>query len=96
MAKGVALVTGGGRRIGAEITSTLIDEGWYVLVHVRSSKKEAIQLLEQKSTDASGSVVGEVIEADLATDDGLARLIEQTKVAIQAQNSDGPSHQIVN
>lgn len=89
MAKGVALVTGGGRRIGAEITASLIDEGWYVLVHVRSSKKEATQLLEQKSTDASGSVVGEVIEADLATDDGLASLIKQTKAAIQAQDSDG-------
>ena len=88
MAKGVALVTGGGRRIGAEITTSLIADGWYVLVHVRSSQKEASVLLESKKKP-SGGAAGEVIVADLATDEGLAHLIEQTHAALKGQNADG-------
>ena len=89
MAKGVALVTGGGRRIGAEITSELIDDGWYVLVHVRQSYEEANKLLTQKSEQHGGIECGSVVIADLSTDEGLASLIEQTKAAILAQKAEG-------
>lgn len=89
MAKGVALVTGGGRRIGAEITSELIDDGWYVVVHVRQSFDEANILLSQKSNENGGMECGSVVIADLSTDEGLASLIEQTNAAILTQNADG-------
>lgn len=36
MADRTAIVTGAGKRIGAEIARALIDEGWTVLAHVRS------------------------------------------------------------
>ena len=40
MSKPVALITGGGKRIGADI-SKLMEMGWYVLIHVNSSVDEA-------------------------------------------------------
>lgn len=46
MTNGVALVTGGGRRIGARICAKLIEEGWYVIVHARTSVDEAQGLLD--------------------------------------------------
>jgi pteridine reductase len=89
MAKGVALVTGGGRRIGAEITSSLIDDGWYVLVHARTSVQEATELLSKKSAEHGGKQCGELIVADLSTDEGLNALISQTTAIIGSQNASG-------
>jgi len=89
MAKGVALVTGGGRRIGAQICSTLIDDGWYVLVHVRSSVEDAQRLLADASQQRNGEACGQVIIADLSTDEGLQSLIDQTHAILEGQKSVG-------
>ena len=89
MAKGVALVTGGGRRIGAQICSTLIEEGWYVIVHVRSSVEDAQRLLADASQQKNGEACGEVVIADLSTDEGLQSLIDQTREVLEAQNAVG-------
>ena len=41
MAERVVLITGAGQRLGAAMAARLMDEGCYVLVHVRSSLDEA-------------------------------------------------------
>jgi len=89
MAKGIALVTGGGRRIGAQIVRSFIAEGWYVLVHVRSSVEEAQTLLDEAQNTESGSPSGEVIVADLSTDEGLSHLIASTRRVIADRNQTG-------
>ena len=89
MSKGVALVTGGGRRIGARICATLIEEGWYVIVHARTSVDDAQVLLDEASKKANGEARGEVVKADLSSDEGLAFLIDATKSIVKAQNADG-------
>ena len=45
MAKPVALITGGGKRIGAAISKKLMEMGWYVLIHVNSSIEEARKII---------------------------------------------------
>jgi len=89
MTNGVALVTGGGRRIGARICAKLIEEGWYVIVHARTSVDEAQGLLDEASQKANGATCGEVVKADLSSDEGLAFLIDATKSIVEAQNADG-------
>ena len=89
MAKGVALVTGGGRRIGAEIVRSLIRADWYVLIHVRSSKDDALELLAGEQSHSAEQPAGEVLVADLSTDEGLADLIEGAKRVILEQNAQG-------
>ncbi len=63
----VALVTGGAKRIGAEICRSLMADGWYVLIHCRGSLEEAENLL------ANGS--GDVLKADLTLGEDVERLI---------------------
>ena len=48
MAKPVVFITGGGRRIGAAISAMLMDEGYYVLIHVRNSAEELTAEAENK------------------------------------------------
>ena len=61
---GTAIVTGGARRIGAEISRALAADGWHVLIHCNRSEEEARLLA---GTLAAASVV----RADLA-DPGAA------------------------
>ena len=44
MAK-VALVTGGAKRIGAEVVRSLAKEGFSIALHYRNSKQEALDLV---------------------------------------------------
>ena len=44
MSKPVALITGGGKRIGAAVSKKLMEMGWYVLIHVNSSVDEASEI----------------------------------------------------
>lgn len=89
MAKGVALVTGGGRRIGAEIVRSLLRADWYVLIHVRTSKEDALELLASEPSHSAEQPAGEVLVADLSTDEGLTDLIEGAKRVISEQNAQG-------
>ena len=41
----VAVVTGGARRIGATIVSSLLEDGWAVIVHCNRSLTQAKQLI---------------------------------------------------
>jgi NAD(P)-dependent dehydrogenase (short-subunit alcohol dehydrogenase family) len=66
-----ALVTGGGRRIGAEIARSLGQEGWHVFVHYNRSADEARQVAAQ-IVAAGGSA--SAIQADLTEEADIRRL----------------------
>lgn len=59
----LALVTGGARRIGAEICRTLHRAGYDLLIHYRSSADEAQALADELNTQRSQSAT--LLQADL-------------------------------
>ena len=63
-----AIVTGGARRIGAEIARGLAADGWHVLIHCNRSRAQA-QALAAEIGSAS------VVEADLADPDSAQRIV---------------------
>ena len=69
MAKPVVFITGGGRRIGAAISAMLMDEGYYVLIHVRNSVEEAQSIIDAHSSANDGEISGDIIRADLLSAD---------------------------
>jgi len=69
-----ALVTGGAKRIGAEVVRALAEDGWRVLVHYNTSASEAEDLAG--SLTASGSVV-QTIGCDLANLEATLNLIQE-------------------
>lgn len=69
----VALVTGAGKRLGRAIALDLAAAGCRVAVHYRGSAREAAETAA--ACTASGAPA-QVFQADLATDDGPASLID--------------------
>ena len=62
-----AIVTGGAKRIGAEIVRALAADGWHVLIHYNRSRAEA-EALAAEVGDAT--VVGaDLADPDAADDD---------------------------
>lgn len=61
-----AIVTGGAKRIGAELSRALAADGWHVLIHHNRSASEAASL--------AGEIGGAIVQADLA-DPGAAATI---------------------
>lgn len=74
----VALVTGGGRRIGAEISRQLHAAGFNVLIHFLRSKNEAVKLATDFNDQRADSAV--VLSADLND----VKQIEQLAMAAEA------------
>lgn len=64
MSKPVALITGGGRRIGAEIAQQLHSNGFNVIIHYLRSETEALDLAERFNQQRQNSAV--TIKADLS------------------------------
>lgn len=60
---GVALVTGGARRIGASVVEALHADGWRVIVHCRHSREDADALAARLNESRPDSV--RVVVADL-------------------------------
>ena len=58
-----ALVTGGGRRIGAGIAKALAADGWFVYIHCHKSSDQAAQVLQEIRADSGN---GMVITQDLS------------------------------
>ncbi len=54
-----AIVTGGGKRIGAEISRALAADGWHVLIHFNRSRAEAEALAAELGTAS-------IVQAELA------------------------------
>ena len=59
-----AIVTGGARRIGAEISRALAADGWHVLIHCNNSLDEAQALAAEVGT--AGIVQSDLADADAA------------------------------
>ncbi len=68
----VALVTGGARRIGAQLCRRLHQQGYSVLLHYRSSGDEARQLVEQLNRQRPDSA--RLLQAELLDSAQLQRL----------------------
>ena len=75
MVKRVVLITGAGQRLGAGMAARLMDEGCFVLVHVRSSLDAAQRLLEE-AHQRNGKPCGDVVQADLTVEADVAALVE--------------------
>lgn len=72
----VALITGGGRRIGAEIATTLHGKGFRLALHYRNSRDHSHALQEKLNAIRPDSVV--LIQADLHVTKGLNSLVNST------------------
>ncbi len=61
-----AIVTGGGRRIGAAMVRALAADGWHVLIHCHHSRGDADALAEELRGQGAGAtvVVAELANAD--------------------------------
>ena len=89
MAKPVVLITGGGRRIGAATSKLLMESGYYVLIHVRNSKGLAEELIQTHCVENNCQPCGEVIVADLASDEELNSMINAVKSNSMVKESGG-------
>ena len=76
MAQRVALITGGGKRIGAATASLLMNNGWFVFIHVRNSVAEAEEIISQFEQQNSSKAPAEILRADLNSDGALEALIQ--------------------
>lgn len=72
-----ALVTGGGRRVGAEIVRHLHERGLGVMIHCLGSVAEAGALARSLDADRPGSTA--VLQADLGQPGGAEQLAEQAR-----------------
>ena len=63
-----AIVTGGAKRIGAEIARAMAADGWDVLIHYRHSEEDARALAAELPR-------ARTVQADLATADGADRVV---------------------
>lgn len=72
----VALITGGGRRIGAAIATILHENGFNLALHYRNSRADAQALQQSLNQKRPDSVV--LIQADLHITQGLGTLVKST------------------
>ncbi|MGE0828151.1 MAG: SDR family oxidoreductase [Hyphomonadaceae bacterium] len=73
--KGLVLVTGGAKRIGAAIARRLAAEGWAIGVHYRNSRDEAEELARELG---AGSIA---LHADLEIEGSLAAMADALAAA---------------
>ena len=71
-----ALVTGGGRRIGAGIAKALAADGWFVYIHCHKSSDQASEVLQEIKADNGNGVV---ITQDLSERGAAERLIRKVE-----------------
>lgn len=74
-----ALITGGARRVGAEIARLLHAEGMNIVIHVRSSMNDALALKTSLEKLRTGSV--KLVKGDLLDVHGLPGLVEEAATA---------------
>ena len=63
-----AIVTGGARRIGAELVRALAADGWHVLIHFNRSESEARALVAEVGNAS-------IVQAELAESDSAERIV---------------------
>lgn len=84
---GVALVTGGARRIGRDLVRALADRGWAVAIHYRGSKDEAEKLAVEIEAQGGRALP---VQADLADP------AQAERVLLDASSVLGPLSVLVN
>ena len=72
----VVLITGGAKRVGAAICRKLHAEGFHLMIHYRSSIKEARALQAELNLQRASSVA--IIQGDLLNTAGLPNLVAET------------------
>jgi pteridine reductase len=72
----IALITGGAKRIGAEIARFLHADGMNIVIHYRSSKADAQLLCDQLNQLRNNSAI--IVQANLLTISELPVLIEKS------------------
>jgi pteridine reductase len=75
MSTRVALITGAGRRIGAEIATQLHALGFHVVIHYHQSHTEAMQLVDGLNHRRADSAL--MVSADLTQPEAIAELYRQ-------------------
>jgi NAD(P)-dependent dehydrogenase (short-subunit alcohol dehydrogenase family) len=76
--KGAVLITGGARRIGAELARALARDGWYICVHCNRSKSDARTLLNEIKGEGGRGVV---LTGDLSRAEVAANLIAEANAS---------------
>ena len=71
----IALVTGGGSGIGAEVAQALANDGWKVVITGR--RREALESVISKSTKSSGELIA--ITADVTDEKSVKNLFSEIK-----------------
>tara|TARA_Y100001960_G_scaffold315389_1_gene380849 strand:- start:5789 stop:6586 length:798 start_codon:yes stop_codon:yes gene_type:complete len=79
LAPGVALVTGGGQRIGRAICNTLAEAGWAVAIHHLHSSAEAEDLAA--GIKGRGGKAATIL-ADLADDEAVGKLVARASAEL--------------
>ena len=74
MTPGVAIVTGGSKRIGKSIVKKLSFLGWKVIIHYNSNKNDALSL--QKEIQKKGGAAS-IIKANLNSSKATEELISK-------------------
>ena len=72
MADKIALVTGGGKRLGAKIAEALAEDGWHVLIHYNESARDA-DALKARITASGGSA--DICQLDLENSKAVAGFV---------------------
>ena len=89
MAKPVAIITGGGKRIGAAISTAFLEMGWHVIIHVNNSLQEAQQLVDDFEQKTGSKSSAEIIRADFQEDEQLERFIAEVKSSKKVIEANG-------
>ena len=76
--KGAILITGGARRIGAEMVRALASDGWHIWIHYNASKTQAEALLAE-IVDYGGT--GAIVNADLSRAEAAESLVARAEAA---------------
>jgi len=96
MARPVAIITGGGKRIGAAISTAFLELGWHVIIHVNNSHQEAQQLLDNFEQKSGKKPSAEIIKYDFQDDEQLQCFIAEVKSSKQVIEAGGISALIHN
>jgi NAD(P)-dependent dehydrogenase (short-subunit alcohol dehydrogenase family) len=74
----VALVSGAARRLGAHLARALAARGYGVFIHYRSSRAEALAVLESIRREAEDRALG-VLQADIADSTEVAQMFSSLR-----------------
>ncbi len=88
-----ALVTGGGKRIGAALVRACAEDGWHVLIHYSESKAEAEAVLQDIIKTGQSATT---FQADLGTVDGPVALAEAFMRLARTENDSSTELAIIN